>query len=162
MLRKPVHGLEAPTCQQLRTQADMTHLMAEVLDDPGLHSFGTAVQMVAAATQAGLLKAEPPNPRYEPSAWLRAAVSTAVQRAEDELAEAGQDLPPTATLCAYLGGFNLGEVIGTDEDRTCDRCRKFCPDGLTNGTVVTPTPSGRSLVLDYGLCDECHAREVAA
>lgn len=41
------------------------------------------------------------------------------------------------------------------EDRTCDRCRTYCPDGLhTAGVKPRPT----SVIL-FGLCHSCHVKE---
>lgn len=148
----------------LRAEATAHEVLGRLLGDPRLRSRAAALNIVAAATGAGWLTPEPPDARHESSSWMCEAVERAVERAEEDITAAvarGEDVPADGALYGFLGGFACDSVVGTAEEFTCDRCRKFCPqgEGFRNGHLVVPTPGGRTLLLDFGLCDACYALE---
>lgn len=143
---------------KIAAYADVMTCVAGLTGDPSLISEARALRVVGAAITAGRLQDRDLRADEEWSAWLRGAVQEARERAEADIAAkaaAGEPVSPTATLYAYLGGYAFDEVVGEDEDKTCDRCRRYCSDGLVNGTVSVPVSTGQTLLLDLGLCDDC-------
>lgn len=82
---------------------------------------------------------------HEPTAWLRGAVTRALA-VVDSL-----DLPAETSVVAPLGR------TGGRDDRTCDRCGRYVPEGPAfHAHLVVPRP-GVHLVV--GLCQGCRDLE---
>lgn len=89
----------------------------------------------------------------EPSAWLRAAVARRVR----QVRSAGLD--PNQTDPMIVAPLGRAAAPGSREDRACDRCRRYTPEGrLFYPFGFQPLPG---LLLVGGLCAACHRKEVA-
>lgn len=100
---------------------------------------------------------------HEPSAWFRQAIADRLTT----LAPGG--IPSTFGI--VMLALNATEV-GNNEDRTCDRCRSYTPPGtvfyagisdVSPERLPDPWPrllAGHQLLIGYGLCPTCAAREV--
>ncbi|MGD8214041.1 hypothetical protein [Aestuariimicrobium sp. Y1814] len=94
------------------------------------------------------------GPDHEPSAWLRGMVADALRHA----AHLAGLLGPDDVMVAPLTGRSTRS--GSREDRCCDRCGTYVPEGPGFHLLVTqPTPW---LLLCGGLCAACAALEVGA
>ncbi len=90
--------------------------------------------------------------QHEGSAWLRGQVARCVARVE----AVGLDPAGDTLVIAPLG---RSAAPGTREDRTCDRCRAYTPQGAPFYPFgVRPLPG---LLLVGGLCAGCREKEVA-
>lgn len=91
----------------------------------------------------------------EPTAWLRGVAGAQVARARRLGLD--PDDPAAPVIVAPLAGRL--SVPGSINDRTCDRCQRYCRPGedfhaLTYGAAA-------SMVLIGGLCAPCAALELA-
>jgi len=86
-----------------------------------------------------------------PSLWLR--YNAAARLAEfDRVAQFAKS--PATHVVLPLG--TVAARPGTREDRACDRCRIYRPDGLH---IVTLSHPWRRVTVTGGLCDDCAALE---
>lgn len=88
----------------------------------------------------------------EPSAWLRGAAAVKLRWID---ANGFATLGPR--IMTQLSPYRT--LPGSREDRTCDRCRCYCPVGapfnlLTVG-FTAGTPGISDVILTGGLCDAC-------
>lgn len=90
----------------------------------------------------------------EPTAWMRSTAARQVQR----LWRMGyQPAPGSPVVVAPLGEWSFSGDHGTREERTCDRCRIYTPEGpLFYAGAFQSGP----FMLVYGLCPACHRLEV--
>lgn len=86
---------------------------------------------------------------WEPSAWLRDAISKRHKQIRTIHTNRPGDL-----VVAPLGPKT---AHGAREDRTCDRCRTYVPPGPL--FYVHAFPAAPALVLIVGLCRDCHQLE---
>lgn len=91
-------------------------------------------------------------PPREGTAWLRGQVARRIR------AVAALGLNPHGPGPVVIA--TLGEPSAPDstQDRRCDRCRTYHPDGLWCAAVI----AAPRLTLILGLCDRCWRAEVAA
>jgi len=88
---------------------------------------------------------------HEPSAWLRAAVARRVRQVR------GHGLDPSRADPLIVAPLGRTGAPGSREDRECDRCRSYTPQGdLFYPFGFQPLPG---LLLVGGLCAACHRRE---
>lgn len=87
---------------------------------------------------------------HEPSAWLREAVARRIHALES----LGFD--PHGPGPLFVVPLGEPTVPGTREDRECDRCGVYVPDGEMH---LFAGPAARRLVLGGGLCSGCARRE---
>lgn len=100
-------------------------------------------------------------PPWEPSAWFRNALARAVAELPAEVCR------PGTVAVGSLTGWSLTGIVGTAEDRTCDRCREHVPptgpdEPVEFFTGVQPHVhplTGTLVVLGFGLCRRCAERE---
>lgn len=88
---------------------------------------------------------------HEGTAWLRGAVARRLAQL-DRL-----DLGPTRGR-VIVCPLDRGAEPGSREDRTCDRCRSYVPDGRPFVTGLVQPRTG--VLLAYGLCGTCADLEV--
>lgn len=94
---------------------------------------------------------------HELSAWLRGAVNARLVKLDTYLA--GHPLADQFDVaqCALSGRRTRP---GEREDRTCDRCRTYCPPGRPfTAFLIRPRPNVQMIA---GLCGRCLAREEVA
>ncbi len=90
---------------------------------------------------------------HEPSAWLRSTVARRVRQVRS------QGLDPYAPDPLIVAPLGRAAARGSREDRACDRCRRYTPEGQPFYPFgFQPLPG---LLLVVGLCQRCHDREVA-
>ena len=96
---------------------------------------------------------EPARVIFEPSAWLRAAFRRRVIGLSRRHATVSP-LPGTPVVVAYL---THGDVEpGSREDRTCDRCRSYCPPGADYCvSMIVADYWERRYHIVFGLCPAC-------
>ena len=88
----------------------------------------------------------------EPSAWLRGAAAKRVRQIGAQL----KDID-TSAFGAIVAPLGTSGPPGSREDRTCDRCRCYVPQGdALHMFVYAPTPR---IHLAGGLCGSCAAKE---
>jgi hypothetical protein len=95
---------------------------------------------------------------WEPTAWMRETI-------DRRLAQLDAHDPNDYDLAigSLTGGWNPATVVGTREDRTCDRCRVYVPPRLPfwAAAVEYIDPASRTrAVLLTGLCNRCKDAEV--
>ncbi len=104
-----------------------------------------------------------PYRNHEPSAWLRGRLANINHRAAaGQVAHCGH-VEPGAVGALVLwrddlvccGGCAEWLRLTGDPDRTCDRCDAVVP--LIHPTSVT---AGPTLIVGFGLCPDCHRKEV--
>jgi len=72
---------------------------------------------------------------------------------------------PGRLECLRCSSETAGRVCGTEEDRTCDACGRYDPDGVHPGWTVLPAMVGfdgaclPSIAATLGLCDACLAAD---
>jgi hypothetical protein len=87
---------------------------------------------------------------HEPSAWLRGVAATRVR----QIKALHLDASAFGAIVAPLGRTG---ALGSREDRSCDRCRIYVPEGdLLYLFVHRPTPR---IFLSCGLCSVCAQKE---
>jgi hypothetical protein len=90
-------------------------------------------------------------PQHEPSAWLRQAAAKRVR-------QIGAAVTDTSAFGAIVSPLGRTGEPGSREDRTCDRCGRYVPQGeLLHLFTYQPTPR---IHLAGGLCGRCAAKEV--
>ena len=90
----------------------------------------------------------PTDVAHEPSAWLRGVAAERV-RLINVL-----DVEAYGVVIAPLGRTG---TPGSREDRECDRCRAYVPEGdLLHMFTYQPTPR---IILAGGLCSVCASKE---
>lgn len=90
---------------------------------------------------------------HEPSAWVRSAAADRVRDVERT------GLDPYATDPMIVAPLGRAAAPGSREDRTCDRCRRYTPEGeWFYPFTVQPLPG---LILVGGLCAACHRKEAS-
>jgi hypothetical protein len=107
----------------------------------------------AGAAPESLTKATAPRlPQHEPSAWLRGAAAQRVRQIEAAV-------PDPSAYGAVVAPLGRTGPPGSREDRECDRCRSYVPEGdLLHLFTYQPTPR---IHLAGGLCGRCAAKERA-
>ena len=93
------------------------------------------------------------RPVVEASAWLRI---TARRRAI-HLSRQCMSASPLLGTEVFIAYLSPGRVErGSREDRTCDRCGRYCPAGTTYGVSMFLTHyRDRRFHLVFGLCGRC-------
>jgi len=87
---------------------------------------------------------------HEPSAWMRGAAAKRVR----QINAAVTDAPAFALIVAPLGRSG---PPGSREDRECDRCGRYVPEGdLLHLIAYQPTAL---ILLCAGLCTSCAQKE---
>jgi len=91
---------------------------------------------------------------HECSAWLRGAVGQALDRVE----AGGLVRGAAGFRFAYLTPYPC--LPGSDEERRCDRCRRYFPPGRKE-LVFFGVRARPNVILGVGLCERCMIREGA-
>lgn len=96
---------------------------------------------------------------WEPTAWMREAI----RRQIDQIEASGVNRAVCDVVVVPLTGSYAG-IAGTREDRTCDRCRVYVPEGrqLWVGAVRSRRIDGTVALLAVGLCARCKDAEVGS
>jgi len=106
--------------------------------------------------------ADTPNPPWEPTAWLREAVSERIRLMTQAVPRAALD-----DDMAILMQLTEASEDATREERdrweyTCDRCGQYCPPdgvwGFATGHVELVV-SGIKILVTMGLCRVCRQAE---
>ena len=91
---------------------------------------------------------------HEPSAWLRGAAAKRVRQIGAQLKDTD-----TSAFGAIVAPLGTSGPPGSREDRTCDRCRCYVPQGdALHMFVFLATPR---IHLAGGLCASCASKEGA-
>ncbi len=94
---------------------------------------------------------------YEPSEWFRGLLDARLAELRDDELEAARRLGKAIVTPARLPRSNPFEDDGR-EDRTCDKCFRYVPEGEGLGLLHAHQPPDLWLVAM--LCTVCWAREV--
>ena len=90
-------------------------------------------------------------PIHEPSGWLRGVSARRVRDAR----RAGLNPDSHGPIIVLPIGSSCAR--GSREDRTCDRCRAYVPEGAI--LWLFGWQAAQALILTGALCTTCHTRE---
>lgn len=123
--------------------------MPEQQSRPGDESSRTATEALGGADSL---------PKYEPSPWFRGLLDARLAELDDDPeVEAMRRLGRRIVTPARLPRTNPFEDDGR-EDRTCDKCFRYVPEGDGLGLLHAHQPPDLWLVAM--LCTGCWAREI--
>lgn len=91
--------------------------------------------------------------KHEMSAWMRGTVGRRCRQIADRV-------PPGELRPDDLIVTMLGDAVAVEDETTCDRCRRYCPNGEHFAAVAMRVAP--QVILVAGLCDVCYDREFQA